>query len=165
MKFIGRFFTIMVDVVLICIVVLAFAVRTFKFQTFLAQKATSFLSAELGTKMKVDEVAIVLGGDLDVGLLHGGALRLVDGRGVGERERGGARFALRAREEQRPPLVRMQPRPAQHVEELVLTEMAVVAVLPVEVAEPLLAAERLERRRVRLWQERVEGGARAVDTR
>ena len=59
MKFIGRFFAVVVDMALICIIALAFLVRTYKFQTFLAQQATSFLSSELGTKMKVDEVAIV----------------------------------------------------------------------------------------------------------
>jgi hypothetical protein len=59
MKFIGRFFSILVDVLLIALIVFAFAVRTTPFQTFLAKQATSFLSSELGTELRIDEVAIV----------------------------------------------------------------------------------------------------------
>ncbi len=59
MKFIGRFLSIFVDVLFILLIVLAFSVRTTKFQTFLAQKATAYLSSELGTKMHIEEVAIV----------------------------------------------------------------------------------------------------------
>ncbi len=59
MKFIGRSFAILVDLVLILFIVFAFAIRTSTVQTYLAQKATSFLSKELKTKMHIDEIAIV----------------------------------------------------------------------------------------------------------
>jgi len=59
MKFIGRFASIFVDVLLILLIVFSFAVRTTPFQTFLAQQATAFLSEELGTKLHIEEVAIV----------------------------------------------------------------------------------------------------------
>jgi hypothetical protein len=59
MKFTGRFLSILMDVLLISLIAFAFAVRTTPFQTFLAQKATAYLSSELKTKMHIDEVAIV----------------------------------------------------------------------------------------------------------
>jgi hypothetical protein len=59
MKFIGRFFAIVVDLVLIFFIVFAFAIRTSSVQTYLAQKATAFLSDELKTKMHIQEVAFV----------------------------------------------------------------------------------------------------------
>ncbi len=59
MKFIGRFFAILVDLALICIIIFAFIIRTSPVQTYLAQKATTFLSKELGTKLHIDQVAFV----------------------------------------------------------------------------------------------------------
>lgn len=59
MKFIGRFFAIIADWSLICLIIFAFIIRTAPVQTFLAQQATSYLSKELGTTLRIDEVAIV----------------------------------------------------------------------------------------------------------
>lgn len=59
MKFLGRFFAILVDVILICFIVFAFIIRTSPVQTYLANQATAFLSRELGTELRIDEVAIV----------------------------------------------------------------------------------------------------------
>ncbi len=59
LKLIGRIVSIFWDTALICLIVLAFLVRTSRFQTFLAQRATTYLSGELGTALRVDEVAIV----------------------------------------------------------------------------------------------------------
>lgn len=59
MKFIGRFFAILVDLALICIIIFAFVIRTSPVQTYLAKKATTFLSKELNTKLHIEKVAFV----------------------------------------------------------------------------------------------------------
>ncbi|MBU2019838.1 MAG: translocation/assembly module TamB domain-containing protein, partial [Bacteroidetes bacterium] len=58
-KIITSLLSIVLDAVLVAFVIFVFAIRTTEFQTFLAQKATDFLSKELGTVVKVDQVAIV----------------------------------------------------------------------------------------------------------
>jgi hypothetical protein len=59
LKIIGRIMGISLEWVLIFVIFLAFAIRSTQFQTFLAQKAGEFLSSELKTTVKVDEVAIL----------------------------------------------------------------------------------------------------------
>lgn len=44
---------------LIFIILFAFLIRTSTFQTYLAQKATAYLSKELGTEINIDQVAII----------------------------------------------------------------------------------------------------------
>lgn len=58
-KILGRFIGIIIDWTLIAIILFAFFIRTSPVQTFLAQKATDFLSSELNTTIKIDRVAIV----------------------------------------------------------------------------------------------------------
>lgn len=58
-KFIGNLLSILVDFLLLFVIVFAFAIRTSSVQTYLAQKATDFLSKELKTTIRVDEVAVV----------------------------------------------------------------------------------------------------------
>ena len=58
-KIIGRFLGISLEWILITIIVFAFAIRTSPVQTYLAQKATEFLSKELNTTIRIDKVSIV----------------------------------------------------------------------------------------------------------
>jgi hypothetical protein len=58
-KIIGHVLGILIDWVLIVLILFAFAIRTSPVQTYLAQKATAYLSKELGTTFKVDAVSIV----------------------------------------------------------------------------------------------------------
>jgi hypothetical protein len=55
----GRFIGIIIEWVLIALILFAFFIRTSPVQTFLAQKATDFLSTELNTTIHVDRLAIV----------------------------------------------------------------------------------------------------------
>lgn len=58
-KILGRFLGISLEWILIAITVFAFVIRTSPVQTFLAQKATAFLSKELNTTIRIDKVSIV----------------------------------------------------------------------------------------------------------
>jgi hypothetical protein len=58
LKIIGNILAISLDWTLLFIVFLAFVIRTSAVQTFLAQKAASFLSKELNTTIEIDKVAI-----------------------------------------------------------------------------------------------------------
>jgi len=58
-KIIGRIVGISIEWLLIALILFAFAIRTSAVQTFLAQKATAFLSSELGTTFHVEAVSIV----------------------------------------------------------------------------------------------------------
>ncbi|MCT4560721.1 MAG: translocation/assembly module TamB [Crocinitomicaceae bacterium] len=58
-KFIGNLLSISLDFLLLIVILFAFLIRTSTVQTYFAEKATNFLSKELKTKIKVDEVAIV----------------------------------------------------------------------------------------------------------
>lgn len=58
-KIIGRILGISIEWFLILLILFAFAIRTSPVQTYLAQKATDFLSKELETTFKVDAVSIV----------------------------------------------------------------------------------------------------------
>ena len=44
---------------MILIILFVFAIRTSSFQTYLAKKATAYLSKELGTEINIDQVAII----------------------------------------------------------------------------------------------------------
>ena len=59
LKIIGNILAISLDWTLLFIVFLAFVIRTSSVQTFLAQKAASFLSKELNTTIEIDKVAIL----------------------------------------------------------------------------------------------------------
>ena len=59
MKISGRSLGILLEWTLILIIAFAFAIRTSPVQTYLAQKAAAYLSAELGTTVKIDKVAII----------------------------------------------------------------------------------------------------------
>jgi hypothetical protein len=59
LKITGRIAGISLEWILIVIIFLAFAIRSTQFQTFLAHKAGEFLSSELKTTVKVDEVGII----------------------------------------------------------------------------------------------------------
>lgn len=58
-KITSRMLAISIDMLLIFLICFAFLIRTTPVQTFLAQKATSFLSEELRAKISVEELAIV----------------------------------------------------------------------------------------------------------
>ena len=58
-KILGRVIGISFEWILITVIVFAFVIRTSAVQTFLAQKATVFLSSELDTKIRIDRVSIV----------------------------------------------------------------------------------------------------------
>lgn len=58
-KIIGRILGISIEWILIALILFAFAIRTSPVQTYLAQKATAFLSKELGTTFRIDAVSIV----------------------------------------------------------------------------------------------------------
>lgn len=59
LKIIGRFVGGVFEWLLILIIFLAFAVRSIHVQTYLAQKATSYLSKELNTTFRIDRLSIV----------------------------------------------------------------------------------------------------------
>jgi len=59
LKIIRQLIGILLEWVLILIILFAFAIRTPSFQTYLAQKATTYLSKELNTEIKIDQVAII----------------------------------------------------------------------------------------------------------
>jgi hypothetical protein len=59
LKIIGRFISGFFEWLLIIIIFLAFAVRSIPIQTFLAQKATNYLSKELNTTFRIDRLSIV----------------------------------------------------------------------------------------------------------
>ncbi len=58
-KILGRSFGIVFELILIFIIAFAFAIRTSPVQTYLANKATDFLSKELKTNIKIDKVSII----------------------------------------------------------------------------------------------------------
>ena len=58
-KIIGRTTGIILEWLLIVFFILAFAIRTSTFQTYLASAATSFLSSELHAKIHIDKVDIL----------------------------------------------------------------------------------------------------------
>ncbi|MFT5780100.1 MAG: hypothetical protein ACI837_003061, partial [Crocinitomicaceae bacterium] len=59
LKISGRTLGIILEWLLISIIAFAFAIRTSPVQTFLAQKAASYLSKELNTTVKIDRVSII----------------------------------------------------------------------------------------------------------
>jgi hypothetical protein len=59
LKIVGRIIGISFEWLLIFIISLAFLIRTSPFQTYLAQKATAYLSAELNTKISIEKLEIV----------------------------------------------------------------------------------------------------------
>lgn len=59
LKITGRTLGILIEWLLICIIAVAFAIRSAKFQTYIAQQATNYLSKELKTTVKVDGISIV----------------------------------------------------------------------------------------------------------
>ena len=59
LKFVGKLTAGLIEWVLILVIFLAFAIRTTPFQTFIAQKLTSYLSKELNTTFKIDRVSIL----------------------------------------------------------------------------------------------------------
>ncbi len=58
-KISGRTLGILLEWLLIIIIALAFAIRTSPVQTYLAQQATSYLSEELNTTVKINKVSII----------------------------------------------------------------------------------------------------------
>jgi hypothetical protein len=58
-KILARFIGIIFEWILIALILFAFFIRTSAVQTFLAQKATDFLSNELNTTIHIDRLAIV----------------------------------------------------------------------------------------------------------
>ncbi|MBM3456257.1 MAG: hypothetical protein FJX80_14150, partial [Bacteroidetes bacterium] len=59
LKYVGSFFGLTMEWLLVFIVVAAFAIRTSPFQTFLAQQLASYLSSELNTTITIAKVDIV----------------------------------------------------------------------------------------------------------
>ena len=59
LKIIGRFVGGFFEWLLIIIIIIAFAVRSTPVQTFLAKKATEYLSKELKTTFRIDRLSIV----------------------------------------------------------------------------------------------------------
>ncbi|MBM3417384.1 MAG: hypothetical protein FJY17_00505 [Bacteroidetes bacterium] len=59
LKYVGSFFGLTMEWLLVFIVVAAFAIRTSPFQTFLAQQLASYLSSELNTTIAITKVDIV----------------------------------------------------------------------------------------------------------
>ncbi len=66
LKIIGRSIGILLEWILIFVILLAFAIRTAPVQTYIAQKATNYLSKELGTTVKVDGISITFFDELAV---------------------------------------------------------------------------------------------------
>ncbi|MES2800147.1 MAG: translocation/assembly module TamB domain-containing protein [Bacteroidota bacterium] len=59
LKIIAKSFGIIAEWILILLIILAFAIRTELFQTYLAQKATAYLSKELKADIKIGKMSIV----------------------------------------------------------------------------------------------------------
>ncbi|MEJ6582732.1 MAG: hypothetical protein QNL29_01685, partial [Crocinitomicaceae bacterium] len=59
MKIIRQSIGLLLEWLLILIILFVFAIRTSSFQTYLAKKATAYLSKELGTEINIDQVAII----------------------------------------------------------------------------------------------------------
>ncbi len=59
LKILGRSLGILFEWLLIFLILFAFAIRTPAVQTYLAKQATAYLSEELGTEFKIDQVAIL----------------------------------------------------------------------------------------------------------
>lgn len=59
LKIIRQSIGLFLEWLLILIILFAFAIRTPAFQTYLAKKATAYLSKELNTEIKIDQVAII----------------------------------------------------------------------------------------------------------
>ncbi|MDG1331339.1 MAG: translocation/assembly module TamB domain-containing protein [Crocinitomicaceae bacterium] len=59
LKILGRSVGIILEWLLVFVIVFAFLIRTSPVQTFLAQKATNYLSKELNAEVKIDKVDIV----------------------------------------------------------------------------------------------------------
>ena len=59
LKIIRQSVGLVLEWTLILVILFAFAIRTTSFQTYLAQKAASYLSKELNTTINIDEVAII----------------------------------------------------------------------------------------------------------
>lgn len=76
LNFIGKGLLTLIEWVFILLIFVAFAIRTSPFQTFVAQKATEFLSKEMNTEIKIDEVAIVF---IDEVRLDGVLVKDLDG--------------------------------------------------------------------------------------
>ena len=66
LKITGRVLGISLEWMLILLFFVAFAIRTASFQTYVAKKAASYLSEELGTKVKIDEVSIIFFDEVDL---------------------------------------------------------------------------------------------------
>ena len=60
LKIIGRIVGVSLEWLLIFLIIFLFAIRTSSFQTFLAEKAASYFSTELKTKVTVNKVDIIL---------------------------------------------------------------------------------------------------------
>ena len=60
LKIIGRIVGVSLEWLTILIIIFLFAIRTSSFQTFLAEKAASYFSTELKTKVTVNKVDIIL---------------------------------------------------------------------------------------------------------
>ena len=48
-----------VEITLVLLIFIAFAIRTSKFQTYLGHKATAYLSNELGKTISIDKIDII----------------------------------------------------------------------------------------------------------
>lgn len=59
LKIIRQSIGLLLEWTLIVIILFAFLIRTSSFQTYLAKKATAYLSKELGTEINIDKVAII----------------------------------------------------------------------------------------------------------
>ena len=59
LKIVGRSLGIILELLLVFIIVFAFAIRTSTVQTYLAVQATNYLSKELGSQIKIDRVSII----------------------------------------------------------------------------------------------------------
>ena len=66
LKIAGLSIAILLEWFFIFVIVLVFAIRSAAVQTFLAKRATAYLSQELGTKVAVGAVDIVLFGHVDL---------------------------------------------------------------------------------------------------
>ena len=60
LKITGLCISLLLELLLLFVFVFVFAIRNSRVQSYLAEKATAFLSAELNTKISIQEVDIVL---------------------------------------------------------------------------------------------------------
>ncbi|MFK8038090.1 MAG: translocation/assembly module TamB domain-containing protein [Crocinitomicaceae bacterium] len=65
-KGIGQILLLFFEISLILVFLLVFLIRTTSFQTYLAKKATTYLSKELGTKVNIDKIDIIFFDRLDL---------------------------------------------------------------------------------------------------